>query len=211
LVAAGRDLVRYAAALEHSLAKDDLIRAELSRMEALLRLPPRAGFRYEVARVERRDLAAWWQQVVIRKGSNYGIEVGSPVVYAGGAAGRVREVGAYSSVVELISSPELRVAAVIEGDTRPIQYQGVPAGAFSPAAGRIAFVPLDFRLEPGKPARVITSGLGGSFPEGLVIGTVSQLELSPDGLFQQGEVRIDPAIASLQEVSVIMREQGPGN
>lgn len=208
LIAAGRDLVRYNSAMEHRLNENDLLRAEISRLETMLRLPSRAGFRYEVARVERRDLSAWWQQLVIRKGSNYGVQVGAPVVFAGGVVGRVREVGAYSSVVDLISSPEVRIAAVVEGDARPVEYQGGVTQAFRPAEGHLGFVPMELDgLVDGRPARVLTSGLGGVFPEGLVIGTVESLKPTPEGLFREGSVRLDPRLSELREVAVLLSDQ----
>jgi rod shape-determining protein MreC len=204
LIAAGRDLMRFNAAMELRLIENDLLRAEIQRMEQILRLPPPAGFSYEVARVERRDMSAWWQQIVVRKGANFNIQPGSAVVFAGGAVGRVREVGAYSSVIDLISGPEVRIAAVLEGDTRPVQYQGGVARAFQAPSGRVSFVPPDVRIDPERPLRVLTSGLGGAFPEGLVIGTVDQLEPSPDGLFQHGTVRLDPRLDALREVSILV-------
>jgi rod shape-determining protein MreC len=210
LIAAGRELAKYNAAMELRLNENELLRAEVSRLESLLRLPSPGGFRYEVARVERRDVSAWWQQCIIRKGANYGIQAGSPVVFAGGVVGRVREVGAYSSIVDLIGSPALRIAAVVEGDTRPVEYQGGIALPFQPALGRVNFVPLDTTdMEGDRPRRLLTSGLGGSFPGGLVLGTLESLRTAPEGLYKTGAVRLDPRLEQLREVAVLVAEDSP--
>lgn len=204
LVEAGRDLVRLNAAYEVRLQQDAALRAELERLERILKLPAPAGYRVEPARVVKRDFSAWWQQIVIRKGRNYGIIEGAPVIYAGGVVGKVREVHAYTAVVELVSSPGVRIAAVAEGDTRPISYQGAVNPAFGPAVGSVEYVPLDVFATPSTPRRLVSSGLGGVFPPNLTIGYITKVEPSTDGLFKSGEVRLDPDLSALTEVAVLV-------
>lgn len=204
LIEAGRDLARLNASYSLSVQQNAELQAQVQRLENLLRLPPHAGFRPEHARVARRDFSGWWQRLTLRKGRNYGITVGSPVVFTGGVVGRVTEVHTYTSVVELISSPGVRVAAVIEHDDRPISYQGGINPTFGPAKGTIEFVPLDIYATDTAPKRLVTSGLGGVFPPGLTLGSVVKVEPSPDGLFKNGEVQLDPNLASLTEVTVLV-------
>jgi rod shape-determining protein MreC len=142
--------------------------------------------------------------MVIRKGKNYNIPVGAPVVFTGGVAGRVIEVRAYTSVVELISSQGIRIAGVVEGDTRPISFQGGHNPTFGPPKGTVEFVPLDVYASPEMPKRLVTSGLGGVFPGGLSLGTIVKVEPSPDGLFKSGDVLLDPNLATLTEVTVLV-------
>jgi len=202
LIEAGRDLARVNAFYAISVQQNSELQAEIGRLERILRLPPRAQYRLEAARVVQRDFSAWWQRMVIRKGRNFGVTVGAPVVFADGIVGRVKEVHAYTSVVELISSPNLRLAAFIDGDTRPVSYQGGVNPAFGPARGLIEFVPLDVYVMAGPPRRLVTSGLGGEFPPGLTIGEVVKVAPSTDGLFKTGEVRLDPRLNELSEVTV---------
>lgn len=206
LIEAGRDLARLNAAYEVRLQQDSALRAELERLQSLLRLPSPPGFRSEPARVVRRDFSAWWQQLVIRKGRNYGIVEGAPVIYSGGVVGRVREVHAYTSTVELVSSPGIRIAATAEGDNRPLNYQGGDNPAFGPSLGTIEYVPLDIFVTPATPRRLVTSGLGGVFPPDLTIGYITRVEPSSDGLFKTGDVRLDPSLSSLTEVTVLVPE-----
>ena len=141
---------------------------------------------------------------MIRKGANYGIPVGAPVVYSGGVVGRVREARAYTADVDLITSPRLRLAAAFEDDTRPVSYQGGVNPPLAPARGLVEFVPLDLFASPATPKRLVTSGLGGVFPAGLTIGFVNRLEPSTDGLFKSGEVVLDPRLSELAEVTVLV-------
>lgn len=204
LIEAGRDLARVNASYELAVQENTTLRAELDRMQNLLRVPPQPAHRFEHARVVQRDFSAWWQRLIIRKGRNYGITSGAPVVFSGGVVGRVAEVHAYTAVVELISSPGVRLAAVVEGDDRPISFQGGINSTFGPAKGIIEFVPLDIFASPTATKRLVTSGLGGVFPPGLTLGHVIKVEPSTDGLFKTGEVELDPRLNELTEVTVLV-------
>lgn len=204
LIEAGRDLARLNASYELRLQENVLLRAERARLESLLRLPSYPEHRAEPARVVLRDFNAWWQRLVIRKGANYGITAGSPVVYGGGVVGRVSEVHAYTSVVEMVGSPGVRIAAAFEGDTRAVSYQGGINRPFSASEGRVEFVPLDVFATASSPQRLFTSGIGGVYPPGLLIGEVTSVEPGTDGLFKTGHVRLDSRLSQLAEVTVLV-------
>ena len=204
LIEAGRELRHVYAGYEFQAQQTEALRAEIIRLEQLLRLPSNPHYRYEPARVARRDFSGWWQQLVIRKGADFGIPVGAPVVYSGGVVGRVREVHAYTAVIDLVTSPSVRLAANIEDDARPVSYQGGLNPPLAPARGIVEFVPPDFFTSAANPKRLVTSGLGGVFPPGLTIGYVTRLEASTDGLFKSGEVSLDPRLSELAEVTVLV-------
>lgn len=204
LISAGRDLARVLASYEFAVQQNSQLRDQVERLEGLLRLPPLPNFRYEHARVVTRDYAGWWQRITIRKGRNYGIPVGAPVVFTGGVVGRIAEVHAYTSVVELTSSPTFRIAATVEGDTRPMSYQGGVNTTFGSARGTVEFVPVDIFASAAAPKRLVTSGLGGVFPPGLFLGTITKLEPSTDGLFKSGDVDLDQRLDALTEVTVLV-------
>ncbi|MDX2110656.1 MAG: rod shape-determining protein MreC [Verrucomicrobiota bacterium] len=208
LIQAGRDLARQNSAYIISVQENATLRAELTRLEQLLGLPREPGFDYSVARVMDRDYNAWWQQAMIRQGGRHGLKPGQAVIFAGGVAGRVTEVHTYTAVVELVTSPAYRMAAHLEGDLRPVIFQGGYSTALTSPYGRVSNVPLDIKASADKPLRVVSSRLGGVFPDGLTIGYVSTLETGPDGLFQAGDVRLDERLLSLQEVSVLIPLEG---
>lgn len=204
LMVAGRETAGLVAKYEYGVNENEQLQAEILRLENLLKLPSMPAFRFEPARVARRDFSGWWQRMVIRKGENFGIPVGAPVVFAGGVVGRVTEVHRYTAVVDLITSPTFRLAASVAGDGRPISYQGGLNDSFKSPRGQVEFVPLEFFATRGATKRLVTSGLGGVFPPGLSIGEITNLELSPDGLFKFGEVQLDERLGSLTEVTVLV-------
>ena len=122
LIEAGRDLARINAFKEVQVQQNASLRQEIARLEQLLHMPAIPGYRYEVARVMRRDIDTWWQHFTIRKGRADGIAPGMGVVFAGGVVGRVKEADQNSAVVELISSRLFRMVANFEGDRRPFTY-----------------------------------------------------------------------------------------
>lgn len=204
LIEAGRDLARLNASYELGVQQNSELQSEIARLESLLRLPSFTEYRYEHARVARRDFSGWWQRIVIRKGRNFGIPVGAPVVFTGGVVGRVTEVHATTAVIELISSPNVRLAGVVEGDSRPLSFQGGINPTFAPPTGVVEFMPLDIIATANAPKRLVTAGFGGVFPPGLTLGTIIRADSGSDGLFKSGEVKLDERLGSLTEVTVLV-------
>lgn len=204
LIKAGTELARANGFFQSSIQRNAELEAEIARLETLLRLPSFTEYRYEHARVTRRDFNGWWHRLHIRKGKNFGIPLGAPVVFTGGVVGRVSEVGLTTAVVDLISSPSTRLAGSVQGDTRPITFQGGLNPTFGPPNGVVEFVPLDIVALANQSTRLVTSGFGGVFPPGLTIGFISKLEPSSDGLFKSGLVRLDERLGSLTEVTVLV-------
>lgn len=204
-----RELAGVTAQYSRAADENAALRTEIARLEGLLRLPSFVDHRSEPARVVRRDFSGWWQRLVIRKGRNYQIPVGAPVIFVGGVVGRVTEVHATTAVVELISSPNVRIAAAFEGDDRPVSFQGGLNRPFRDPEAQVEFVPLDLFASATTPQALITSGLGGVFPRGLPLGQVIELEPSTDGLFKTGRVRLDPRLNEITEVTVLVPLTAP--
>ena len=204
LLKAGMQVAGLIAQYDYSTQQNQQLQAEILRLENLLNLPPMPAFRFEPARVARRDFSGWWQRMIIRKGENYGITVGAPVVFAGGVVGRITEVHRYTAVVDLITSPTFRLAASVSGDSRPVSYQGGLNDSFKSPRGTVDFVPLDIYASRIATKRLVTSGLGGVFPPGLTIGDITNLEPSADGLFKSGDIQLDERLGSLTEVTVLV-------
>ena len=204
LVEAGRELARQKAFDQLRIQQNTALNEEIERLESILNMPSRIEFKYEVARVIQRDLSFWWQQITIRKGRNYGIIKGAAVVFEGGIVGRVVEVNLMTSKVELVSSPNFRMAASFQGDGRPVVYQGVLQSGFGHATGEVRDAPEDLNATAQNPLRLVSTGLGGTFPPGLAIGTVARMVPGSSGIFQTGAVTLDKRLMNLHEVTVLV-------
>jgi rod shape-determining protein MreC len=204
LINAGKELARQKAYYQALAQRHEVLEDEIDRLGAILSLPTQREYRHEVARVIRRDLSAWWQQMIIRKGRDYQIPEGAAVIFAGGVVGRVAEVRAFTSRIELISSPNFRMAATFEKDARPVVYQGVAQNGFGPPHGEVRDAPQDLLANSQAPLKLISTRLGGTFPAGLTIGTVNWLEPGSSGIFQTGKVHLDKRLLSLEEVTVLI-------
>lgn len=204
LIEAGVDLSRLNAAYTLRNQRAEMLEQEIRRLEGFFNLPSYEQYRYEVSRVIRRDLTAWWQTLTIRKGLTSGIDVGQAVVFSGGVVGRIASANAYTATVELISSPRFRNAAHFEGDNRPVEFRGGDNPGLMSATGTVSTVPADITVSLREPLRLVSSRLGGIFPDGLTLGWLYNLDPSPDGLFQSGKVRLDPRLQSIREVAVLV-------
>lgn len=204
LIEAGRDLARLNAAYELKLLENESLRGRLEGLERIMNIPSDQKFRYEVARVARRDVNAWWQRMVIRKGTAHGIREGCAVVCASGVVGRIAGAGTHTSVVELVSSRRFRMAARFAGDDRPVIYYGRGGASMHAAEGEVFDVPADVEPTLKNPATLVTSSLAGTFPDGIEIGRVRSLSLGADGIFKSGTVELSPRLDSLAEVAVLV-------
>lgn len=207
LIGAVRNTSRLAASMQSSVAQNDALRAENSRLEALLGMPERPDFRTVPARVAQRRRGMWWQQIVLRRGEDAGIRRGCPVVDAYGVIGRVREVFYEFCIVELVSSPAFRVSATVVGaEPYSVTYQGAGALPFHEPTGKILDLPADADFpENAETAEVVTSGLGGIFPAGLRIGRLAGTTGdSSGGIVNGAAVELPRRLASIEEAAVLV-------
>jgi rod shape-determining protein MreC len=124
-----------------------------------------------------------------------------PVVNQNGLVGRIGSASDKVATVSLLVGPMRRVAAR-DQRTRSL-------GIVKWQAGRGLYlddVAFDNQVNVGD--TLISSGLGGVFPEGLVIGVVTSVGTSPSGFFQK--IRVRPAVdfGSLDNVMVLRPRAG---
>lgn len=124
--------------------------------------------------------------VTISVGARQGVEEGMPVISGGaGFVGRISQVNARTSKVQLITDPDSAVAALLQTSRVTGLVRGQPDGTL-----RMEYIPQEEEVKIDD--YVLTSGLGGFIPKGLVIGQVTSVEKMDYALFQAAVVR--PAI-----------------
>lgn len=137
------------------------------------------------------------QSIIIDKGYDDGVRVGLPVEAARGLIGQVYRVTNQAAQVALLTETASAIPVRL-GTTRAT---GMLRGAGRGALPTIDWIDLKYQVEPGE--LVITSGLGGKFPENLVIGRVVSVERNEAELFQQAVVQPAADFDAIEMVFVV--------
>lgn len=166
------------------------------RLEKLVGLKSTYSLESTAARIIGSTGDAWTDSVIIDKGSASGFEVGMPVCSSGGVIGQIIEVSANTSTVRLITDDQSGVSAMIQGSRAQGVLQGQADGTL-----RLEYVVSDAEVATGD--IVITSGIGGTFPKGLPLGTVASIDRAPNAAYYTIVVRAASSAESNEEVLVI--------
>ena len=150
--------------------------------------------------ISNADANAPLQTISINKGTRDGISIGMPVVTQLGLVGRVSDVTANASRILLITD----VSSAISGRLQTTRDEGSIVGQASTDL-RMEFIPLNAKVQEGD--IVISSGLGGNLPAGIVIGQVTSVQQREFELFQNAVVRSLNNFATLETVLVITNFQ----
>lgn len=140
--------------------------------------------------------------IEVNKGSAQGLTPGLPVINSKGLVGRVEEVSARQATVQLLTDPGCRVA----GRVSESREQGIVR--FLPRRGLILDnVPLDGQVKQGD--LVVSSGLGGVFPEGLPVGVVKSVTRNEDQLFAEIPIQSTVNFNAIDELYALAPLTGP--
>lgn len=143
----------------------------------------------------------------VNSGSLRGVEVHDPVITADGLVGYVSEVEATYSVVESILSPNLNVG-VIDSRTRETGIVGGDVELFGKGRARLSYLSRNSSVAMGD--YLITSGVGGMFPEGILVGTVEEIGTETGGVSIFAEIKPAADLSSLSQVMIITEFEGQG-
>ena len=178
-----RDLERSLARLQAELVELREVEHDYARISALLNYTSNTANReYVTADVIGLDTSGYMRTMHINRGARDGVAVGMPVLTELGLVGRVTKVRATFSEVMLINDPNSNVNARLQNTRADGTVRGQLSGSL-----RMELIPRGAEVTPGE--LVVTSGLGGNFPPGLVIGQVTSVRQFEFELFQEAEVR----------------------
>jgi rod shape-determining protein MreC len=168
-----RDSLAALAAAQATLAEEN------RRLRSLLGLANRAGDDFVPTNLLRLGVGAAESTFMIAAGSEQGVRVGSPVIAPDGLLGMVREVESSRAHAIDWTHPDFRVSAMTaEGDAY---------GTVEPRRGRfreddllaLTGAPFHADIQPGR--RIVSSGRGGVYPRGILVGTVIGIEEADAG------------------------------
>jgi rod shape-determining protein MreC len=176
---------------------------ENKRLKELLAFKETSGYHAITARVIGTDPTSLFRTITIGAGSSDGVRKGMAVVTSEGVVGRVINSSSGTSRVLLATDRNSDIDAVIQRS----RDRGIAEGA-GPDTLHLKYMPRSADVVEGD--MVVTSGIGGIFPKGLVIGSVSRLDKTSGGIFLYAEVRPSLNFSKLEEVLVITESPGEG-
>jgi len=182
--------------VEGELALLGEFRTENERLRGLLNFVSDNALDGIVGRVVGSDPSGWVKGIIIDKGSSSGIGVGMAAVVARGVVGQVVSTSPNSSRILLISDHSSGIDAIVQGS----RVRGIVEGSGSQLCD-LRYVTRDFQVKTGE--LVLTSGMDGVYPKGLIVGTVSEVESGSTTIFQAIEVKPSVDFSRLEEVLVL--------
>lgn len=183
----------------------NLLRSENETLRKMLNIDESLrDYKLRPALVIYRSPDRWNELVGINRGSSHGIKRNMAVITSEGLIGKVKNVSQFSATVQLLTDQDRtnRVSAMVHSEEPAYGF----VEDFDEERGLLILkkVDADAKLEEGQ--LVTSSGLGGVFPQGLVIGEI--VEVIPDeyGLTQNAYIKPAANFYGLDYVYVVERD-----
>ncbi len=177
------------------------LESENKRLYELIDSKPKTENTYLFADIISTSKTLYKHQILINRGSRDGIELGSSIVNADGIVGHVIRDQIFASEVLLIS--DLEHAIPVEIVRTGLRTIAVGTGEFNRL--RINSLPTNSDLK--KEDIIITSGLGGRYPEGFPVGTVKEITAEAGNPFLEVEILPFANLKTINEVWVIQTNE----
>lgn len=188
--------------LETRLQKYDALLAENNRLRELLDSSSKVNENVLIAEILSVDLEPFTRRIVINKGDIEGVFLEQPLLDANGVLGQVVSIGAFSSTAMLITDP-----------SHALPVQSLRTGARAIAVGiatgnqlKLEHIPNNADIKIGDV--LVTSGLGGRFPVGYPVGTITAFEIDPSLPFATVSAKPKADIEHVREV-LLVRNKPP--
>ncbi len=191
--------------LQKKLVHLQEVEAENARLRDVLSYKSRVPqYNIVTAAVIARDPASWMDMIVIDRGSAEGIRKDMPVVTHQGLVGNVIQVFNHSAKVQLVLSPRSSVGGLVQRNESRIAAIIVGNGT-KPLSPRMINLARDADIV--KDDVVITSGFGGIYPKGILIGQVKDIVEEEGGLLKYAVLKPAVNFDRLEEVMVIIKKR----
>ena len=169
--------------------------------EALYLRQKHTDYILESAKVVLWSSSNWSSSFTISKGATSGIELNDPVITEYGAlVGQVTELGATWATVSTLIDVDMSVGAYVGSNGS----SGVVVGEYAlmkEKTAKLTFLADGAQIFAGD--EVLTSGSGGAFPAGLVIGTLTSVQQEAGGQIEYGVVTPQCELDALVQVFII--------
>ncbi|QMT18707.1 rod shape-determining protein MreC [Planococcus maritimus] len=150
-----------------------------------------------------RNPDQWEEKIILNRGTNHGVKENMAVMTAGGLIGKVTIVTPTTSTVELVTTqnPNYRVSAMVLGED---DVFGLVEG-YDAERRELLLKRIDFSIDLEEGDQVVSSGLGGIFPKGIVIGEITEVTIDEFGLTKLAYVKPAADFSMLNHVVIADR------
>ena len=179
--------------------KYDELMEENNKLRKLVDYKQGSPFKLTAARVVKRSAGTWWNTLVIDKGSLDGLGTDSPVITDVGLIGKTGKLSPHMAEVILLTDELCRVSSYVEGTREKGIIAGERGGMDLRPDLRLRYLTRNAVINVG--ASVYSTGEGGVFPPGLLLGKVKRFENREIS----GEAVVEPVVdfESLEHVFVV--------
>lgn len=153
------------------------------------------------AEVLARDISGWWQTVRVDHGGHERVRANQAVITSEGLVGRVLDSSLRTADILLISDPGCRVSVQIADRGAFAILSGQGLSRRGGPVSRLELINKNVRIERGDP--VFTSGLGGVFPRGILVGHIDEVFAQDSGLHQSATVIPAANLTDLRVVFIL--------
>lgn len=190
--------------LEAAAREGEADSKENQRLRELLNLrQKRRDFEFETATVTGRATSNWASTLTLSKGSDQGVSAGNCVVdEAGNLVGVIEETGSNWSTMITIVDANLEMGALVARTESPAMLEG-EFTLMAQGKLKLTYLPESTELLTGD--RILTSGMGGNYPSGLVAGTIDSIHTDASGMSRYAIVTPSADLDSLIQVFIIKK------
>ncbi len=180
------------------------IKRENERLRKLIGIQSRFDYETVIAEVIAKSPQNFYKTLIINRGKKSGIEKYMPVIaYQNNKqclVGKIIDVQKFSARVQPIIDQSSYTGAMLKRS----RYSGLLVGQ-SPLSNYCLLQYIDKRAEINYGDEVITSGMGGVYPKGILIGRVVSVTKKRYGIYQEALVEPEVDFGKLEEVYVITK------
>ncbi|MGM9567597.1 MAG: rod shape-determining protein MreC [Clostridia bacterium] len=176
------------------------VESENEKLRELLDLKNsyQTGWETVAAEVIGREADNWYEKLTINKGSKDGITENMAVVDQNGLVGKIVNVTEKTSEVQMMIDSGASLGGMLQKSSIEGVLQGIGGGK-----GLVTMTKLPYNADIQLNDVVVTSGVGGVFPAGLLVGTVVKVNTSSDGLSKEAIIEPYCDFDDIQFVLVI--------
>jgi rod shape-determining protein MreC len=194
------DLKRERVAQAQALQQGQYLMAENAQLRALLAAAERLPVKSVMSEILYDTRDAFTRKIVVDRGAHHGVAAGQPVIDDIGVVGQITRVFPFTSEVTLLTDKDFAIPVqVVRSGVRSIAYGLGQLGVLD-----LRFVPANTDIQKGDV--LVTTGIDGVYPPGLLVAGITQVESKPTEAFARIMCQPSAGIGRNKQLLILMPE-----